>query len=254
MTVTSLFERIGGTSFPFVAADVDATALTLEGLDPLADEIADLLKAAINAELTAAWTLVTNALGVRHPLYATLPVQDTLPDEPEQEAVEERKCKWPLLAVHRVGKATYTKNGIRIYRTQKWSVHHIFGMCDFATRRKIKKVWQVGAPTVVALTLDRQSHPAYLSGAKQFGDLVSTIKLEESEAGQAAFSKNENTEFYACLMTLETVEVSDVVEGGGEEYLEGASLVVDLHNEGESTEEIERFVVADTHPDWPGGT
>lgn len=255
MTVTSLYESVGGTSFPFTASSVDNTKLTLEPLDPLADAIADLLKAAINAELSAAWTKVTNALGAAHPLYGTLPVQDTLPDEPEEEAVEERKCRFPLLAVHRVGKATYSRFSLtRLARTQQWNVHHIFGNCDVAARRKLKKVWEVGAPSIVALTLDRQSHPSYLSGAKQFENTVASMSLEDSESGQAAFSPNENTKFYSCLMTLKVVEISDMVDGGGEEYLEGTELAVDLHNEGESEDEIKRFVVADSDPDWPGGT
>ena len=254
MTVTSLYERMGGTSFPFPATAVDDVKLTLEPLDPMVVVLTDLIKAAVNSELGAAWTKVTNSLGSGHRLYGTSPIQDTLAGHrPSQEIVQHRKCKFPLLAVHRSGKATYSrKSGTKRQKTQQWEVHYIVGLLDLAESWKIEQALDPGIPTVVDRVLDRQRHPSYAAGAAQFGGLCASVEMVEHEAGQAAFGEGKDSVFHACLITLETVETTDKVEGT-DELTTSNELAVNLVNTPEG-EPLERFVVGETDPDWGGGT
>jgi hypothetical protein len=252
MTATSLYEKVGGVSFPFVAASVDNTKLTFEPLDPLPGVIADLIKAAINSELVAAWTKVTNSMGTAHPLYGTAPVQDTLVGHvPNQNAVQERACGFPLLAVHRSGASKWNGSQVTRTRTSTWSLHYIIGMLDEASWWKISPVVLAGVPAIVDRVLDRRRHPSYASNAVQFGEYCSTIELTEDEGGQAVFSEDGRTAFYATLMTLSTVEQSATVTGNpDEETFLGGRIDVNLYNENESATPIIDFVSGDTNPSY----
>lgn len=252
MTATSLYEAVGGVSFPFPAASVDSTKLTLEPLDGLAAVISALLSSAINAELGAAWTKVTNSLGTAHPLYGTSPVQGTLVGhQPEAAIVQELMCAFPLLAVHRMGKATWGElSGVRRQRIQHWGVEYIIGMLDVAAAWKVGNI-RSAIPAIVDLVLDRRRHPSYASNAIQFGDYCSRIELIDDEPVQAPFAEGEKTKFYGTLMSLKTIEISGHVTGDtDEETWEGARLDVNLYNENESASPINDFVSGDTNPSY----
>src|SRR5690349_575643 len=90
----SLYQRLGGTSFPL---DPAAAAADLSTLDPAQDILLELLAAAINAELPPRWKAAV--LGT--PLWEADPVQTKLPDIPDAQTLQQVGVKFPLLAVSR---------------------------------------------------------------------------------------------------------------------------------------------------------
>jgi hypothetical protein len=208
----SMLETMGGLSLPAVE---DSDNSTLASLDPGRDILLALFAAAINSELGAAWTAVTNTLGVGHRLYGTSPVQDTLPDEPTEQVLTQRKTGFPLLALHRTGSGTFEDMTMEITRlTQPWKLHYVLGPLDIIDSRKLKDVC-IAAGKVVALTLRERKHLAYEDGDLQFEDVFSSIRVVSQEGPtQAGFGGSEDsTMYWAIALNLETTEISDDVEG-----------------------------------------
>lgn len=242
----SLYERLGGAQFPFEAADVSDTDLTFEPLDPGKQVLVDVLKAAINYELGPAWTKVTNSLGSTHYLYGTTPVQGTYKHEPNEQVLTQVKKQFPLLAIHRVGKAThsYLSTEKRV-REQEWNIHYILGPLADGAWEKLEDVL-VGIDSIVDLVVRRRGHTAY-SSALVFGNedaYFTRVELVESQFGVASLGED-GTKFYAMLMTLKTRERSSDVEGRDEPFL-GGTITVGVGN---ATEIRPEFVVGDT--DYP---
>lgn len=227
LQTVSLYETLGRLDLPVEAADVGDT---YNALDLGVHLLAELFKAAINGELTDSWqklvgsTSPVNAgvLGSTHPLYGTLPVADTLELEPTPPIMTQRKAVWPLLCVHRTGKATYDEHTMQLFkRTQTWALHYILGPLDIADLHRLNKVC-VAVTGIVAMVIRDRGHLNYQGGAVQFfGDTqaFSSIRLVDHEGpGQARFSESgDSTVYYAVTMTLETTEtVHDKLEANAD--------------------------------------
>jgi hypothetical protein len=211
----SSYETIGEFSTPVTA---DQVTDTLGVLDGGVHVLAELFKAAINAELTDVWQKIVGVsggtdgvIGTKHPLYNTLPVADTLELEPSQQVMTQRHAVWPLLCVHRVGKAEYTWTTIEIQRRiQQWNLHYILGPVDIADLHKLSKVC-IGVAGIVSMVLRDYGHKAYKNGETQFfqgsGAHFAWIWLKSHEGpGNARFNEGDQTIYYAITMGLETAE------------------------------------------------
>jgi hypothetical protein len=216
LQTVSLYETLGGLDLPVEAADVGDT---LNALDPGVHLLAELFKAAINGELTDAWQKVVGStspvnagvIGSAHPLYNTLPVADTLELEPTPAIMTQRKAVWPMLCVHRMGRATYDDIALQLTRrTQTWGLHYILGPLDVADLHKLNKIC-VAVTAIVAMVIRDRGHRAYQNGAVQFfpdTEAFTSIRLVSHEGpGQAKFSESgDSTLYYAVSMELETTE------------------------------------------------
>jgi len=212
----SMFERFGGLDLPVRTADIGASGLA--ALDPQRDRLLELFAAAINSELTEAWTAaLANVGGPRDRLGAS-PVSDKLPDEPTEQALTQRVTKFPVLAIHRQGTGSYEEQTLEITRLkQPWGLHYILGPLDLIDARQLKDVC-VAVAKIVAGVVRRRGHKAFEGGALQFfGDNspdepspFTSVKLVSHEGpGQAVFAGNDSKlTFWAIEMRLETTEVA----------------------------------------------
>lgn len=214
-----IYEDFGGLSLPLEAADVTTT---LTPLDPAKAMLVALFKAALNAELGDVWTKVTNTLATDHPLRNTNPVQSTLELPPTPENIGQVKKTFPLLCVHRSGRATaeeYLLSQDKV--TQTWDVHYILAPTDVGDCRKLLDVC-VAVPKILRLVIRKRGHPQYQSGALQFFDgqgTLASVNLTGWEGPvQASFAPEENAPTYhAVVMQLETTELTydDIDAYGG---------------------------------------
>lgn len=227
----SLYTTFGGLTLP---AEADEETGTLASLDPARDQLLDFFSTVINSEFTVAWRGITdNPLGA-----SSTPVADTLPDEPTQQLMTERKCGFPLLALHRDGTGTFEDYTLeRDKLTQPWKLHYILGPLDVIGQRKLGDLCQAVAKTLRKVVRQRK-HRSYQDGALQFfGDTSSlaAIELNSYEYGNASFASagEAATLYFACEMTLTTVEYSGYVEGSEESDLTGLDLAVGVGDEDE---------------------
>ena len=227
----SLYTTFGGLTLP---AEADEDTGTLASLDPARDQLLEFFKTVINSEFTEAWADVTD-----NPLGTSLtPVADTLPAEPTQQVMTERKCGFPLLALHRDGTGVFEDYTLeRDKLTQPWKLHYILGPLDVLGQRKLGDLCQAVAKTIRKVIRQRR-HMSYQDGALQFFGNTSAlagIELNSYECGNAAFaaSGEGTTIYYAAEMTLTTLELSDYVEGSEESDLTGLDLVVGVGDEEE---------------------
>ncbi len=224
----SLLQSYGGLVLPAVE---DTANGALTSLDPGRDMLLALFEAAINSELGAAWTAVTNALPAGHRLRGTAPVQDTLPAVPLEQALTQRKSGWPLLCLHRDGRGEFAEYVMeRDKLVQPWKLHWIVGPLDIIDQRKILDVGQAIAK-VLRLVIRKRGHKAYQSGALQFfGDTgaFSSVELTGySGPDQAVFGGDKSsTVFWAAEADIVTNELSDFVEGSEESELEALDLTL----------------------------
>ncbi|HEX5076799.1 MAG TPA: hypothetical protein VFW03_26565 [Gemmatimonadaceae bacterium] len=214
MSGPSLNERIGDLVLPPDVATVTAAG-NLTSLDPARRILADLFKAAIQAELTDAWiAAVGNRLAPEQRISATTPVADVLELEPTPQVMTTRQAGFPLLAVYRSGQGEYSTHTIYSDKlTQPWTVDWILGPADVAL------AWQlcdtaVAVSKIISRCIARQGHPAYQSGAVQFGagrgDLGAIRMVRHEGPGQAKFvGDDKGTTYWAITMQLETIEYVD---------------------------------------------
>ncbi len=213
----SSLETLGGLTLPAVE---DSENATLASLDPGRDILLALFAAAINSELGAAWTAVTNTLGAGHKMQGTSPVQSTLPDEPTEQYLTQVKKVFPLLALHRMGAGTYTQLTLETIRlVQPWKLYYILGPLDVIDSRKLKDAC-VAVAKIVAIVIRDRKHLAYEDGDLQFFDLFSSIRAVSHEGpGQAAYAGDSSTViFWAIEINLETIEKSDYVDGSEADF------------------------------------
>lgn len=242
----SIYQRLGGTSFPFEATGVDNTELTFEPLDPGKTLLLALLKAAINYEFSAAWTKVTNSLPTAHHLRGTSPVQDTITRQPDSKALTQTKRAFPLLALHRTGEAKYSKfSATNRQREQEWMLHYILGPLDDGAWAKVQD-HLLGVDSLVDLVCFRKGHPAYASYTV-FGDdqLFTQVEHTTGESG-AAKTPDSDDMFFGLLMGLRTVEVSEQNLGAFEDG-SGGTLTVGVGSETDGI--LPQVVIGDT--DYP---
>lgn len=206
----SLYQRLGSLSLP-PDLDAIAEAKTLTALDPARRILADLFKAAINAELAEAWVAaVANRFSESGPISPTLPVADVLEMRPSKRVMQERQCAFPLLAIYRSGQAEDEPFNIGEYRLkQPWSLDWVLGPVDAATAFQLGDC-AFGVTGVVRLVCRAKRHPAYRSGAIQFGDgnPLGSIRVVSSAGPESApFADDDSGQHYLMVsMILESLE------------------------------------------------
>jgi hypothetical protein len=196
----------------------DLTEITdgLQPLDPARDSLLEFFKAAINAELGAAWTA---ALGVSViPDLGATPVTDCYPALPSPELMRQRKAAWPALFLGRDHEDS--RNAIRertIWQdelVQIWGLHYVMPALDVIHRRKFEDI----ALNVVALCnqcVRHMHHPAYQAGAYFMPSIgLSTIRVVSMRGGNASFAGGEGgPTYFAMSMVLETTELTGHIVG-----------------------------------------
>jgi hypothetical protein len=253
----SLYQNFGGLGLPVMAGDVGRSGLA--GLDPGRDLLLALFASAINSELGDAWTVALGNVGGERDNLGPRPVTDTLPDEPTEAVMQQRKCKFPLLALHRSGTGIYDQVTLELGRlTQPWTLHYILGALDVIDARQLKDVC-VAVSKIVALVIRKRGHKSYQDGALQFFGASSpdqpspftSLRLVSHEGpGQAAFGgDSSSTVYWAIEMRLESTELTSDVDGADSCDIEGMSLTVGL---GGSEGVLPSVIVAKTDQD-PNG-
>ena len=211
----STYQRIGETSFPIAAGN----GTDLEDLDPAGDILLELLAAAITAELGPRWT----AAVANTPLVGTDPVETKLPQFPDVDALRQLKVDFPLLAVSRAATSVQVEdyNLDQLKETWRWDVDYILGPLEIGHAAALNAAL-VMAARAMALTIHDGGHRAYASQDGYAKNVLadgdgccgfSSIRVVEYNVGPAQLSPD-SPRFHACSMTLETVELSDIVAGG----------------------------------------
>lgn len=215
---TSLHQRLGSLSLPPDVGTIESAG-TLTSLDPARRILADLFRAAINAELAEAWTAaVGNRFLPDGPVSSELPVADVLELEPTKAHMQSRQSGFPLLAIYRSGTAEYQPfNMDELRLVQPWTLDWILGPVDIAQKFSLGDM-AVAVAKTVALVIRQQGHPSYQGGALQFGDEASGIAsirmVRHVGPGIARFAAEESGDSYwAITMELETIEYSDMTPG-----------------------------------------
>lgn len=208
----SLYQRTGQMRMPALASDVDDADLTLAPLDPARDTFLELLKAAINFELGAAWAKV---VAVVPQLSGKLPVSDTWPGPPSAELMRQRAASLPMLFVSRDGDGLYEYQSLSQRQLrQNWEIHYALLPLETGETRKLQDVLtRVG--DVIDATIERGGHPAYQGGAKVLYSVgFATIELKRVRKGQAKFSPDPGTPTYLMLTAeVESTEVRLPLDG-----------------------------------------
>ncbi len=249
----SLCQRVGGTELPLDVSAITAAA-TFEPCDPALNVIADLMAAAIRAELGSAagqaWASVCATLPSGHRLANTTnSVGAVWKVRPSSTLMRQiRVSAWPLLTAWREGpgeyeQLTYCKEIIR----QKWGVAWVLGDYEADLTLKLAPVLQM-VGRVIAQTAIHGAHPAYESGTRQFGanrGWLQAIRPLSYDAGAAVFADDDEARFWCASATLETIEVSRDLDVGGE--MDGLDLSLAAGNE---TELVPEFVIGSG--DFPG--
>lgn len=252
----SMYQQLGGLELPVQPSTIGATGLA--SLDPARDRLLELFAAAINSELTDAWTAALNNVGGPRPKLGELPVMDKLPDEPTESHLTQRATGFPLLAIHRMGIGTYDQQTLEITKlTQPWALHYILGPLDLIDGRQLKDIC-VAVAKVVALVIRKRGHASYQNGALQFFGTNSpqgispftSIRIVSHEGpGQATFGGQDSaTIFWAMEIRLETTEISAYNEDA-EPELEAGIISVNVGG-GEGL--TPQLIIADTDQD-PNG-
>lgn len=242
MPVNSIVDKTGGLGFPL---NPDNFTNTLAPLDPARSRLIALFATAINYELTEVWQKVTGQLSPKHPLANTLPVQDTLELRPSMQVMRERKADFPLLCLHRSGRALWDEHTLEIERrVQDWSLLYILPALDVGDQRRIGDVLQA-IPVIVRRVIRNHGHKSYENGALQFFDDASGIGgirlVAQSDIGNAPFAEGADAPIYFTIVCeLQTVEYSqDLANEFGE--FDGVDYVVGT---GDAQEILPDFIEA----------
>lgn len=242
----SLYRTFAGLDLPVTADDVVNNSLA--GLDPANTILANLLKAAINAELGDGWAVLSLSSPA---VFSSVPVEDVMEMEPTAQLLGQRKHGWPLLFVYRSSEpAAIEEYSIQEDRlSQKWGVDYVLGPLSIGDERKTRG-GLIAVAKIIALTLRQGGHPAYLKDSSNNPVNVlgpgycefTGIKITEFRLGAARFAEDAPA-YHAMSMTLTTDEVSGGVnEAGLPEYL-GTSIHA---GQGTIDGTIENFIDADS--------
>jgi hypothetical protein len=240
----------GGVSFPLNAADFTTT---FAAADPARQTLMALLRAAISAELATVWPVVVATLPSGHALRGSSVVQDSIELPPSRDVMEQRKAGFPLLALHRAEKRTYTPIGNDRQRSQPWHLHYILGPLEVGSARKLHDVCLL-VEAIVDMVVNRGYHEAYEGGAQQFGagSPFNRIQVTQAEGpAQSLYGGDENsgTIYWALVITIDTTEsgssTTDADGETGDPLLDGASYDVAAKSADGS---FPSMVLADTDP------
>jgi len=244
MGADSIVDKTGGLAFPINVAEFSTT---LAPLDPARTRLLSLFSTAINYELGEVWTKVTNTFPPNHALYGTRPVQDLLEIRPSARVMQERKAIFPLLCLHRVGRAQWDFYTLEIERRiQDWALIYILPALGVGEQRKVGDVL-LAVPAIVRRVIRNHGHKAFENGALQFfGDAsgIGAIRLTgQTDFGNAPFADSADAPlYYTIVCELQTHEYSqDVADEFGD--AEGVDFVVGV---GDSDEVVPAFIEANT--------
>jgi hypothetical protein len=201
-----LYRRFGDADFP---PDLTASPETLvASFDPQLDAMLALFKAAINAELGAAWALAC----VGTALAASDPVQDTLWVQPTKASLRAQKLGWPLLCLARVSGTAEELTLAKEQIITTWALDYLLGPLTAADYRRLGSALGAALKTL-QLTLRELSHPDYLSGARQF-DGFNTVGIKSWAMGPASFGEDgEGIEYFGLHIDFETSETDKPLDG-----------------------------------------
>jgi hypothetical protein len=220
-----LYQRFGGVRFPIKDGDTTDGQL-YSSLDPVRDRLVALFRAAINQELGrgvntvvagSPWDLARTATN----LATALPVADTLFTSPTAEKIKELKIDFPLLCLYRVSSDHEEFSLVREAERCAWGFDYVLPPLSGSELRKLSGVLSA-VGKIVQLVVRRRGHPAYESGALQFGTdkgTLSILKVKSSQQGPASFSPTpgETLVYYALHAELESLELDapyELVVGG----------------------------------------
>jgi hypothetical protein len=234
----SLYETIGGLSLPVDLTPVRADR-TLTSLDPGRRILADLFKAAIEAELGDAWRLAAYRLPDDGDISRQTPVADVLELPVTPAVMQERQSKFPLLAVSRSGRGVDEQYSLEVTQLrQPWTVEWILGPADVATAFQLldtaTAIWKI-----VRGVVRRKGHPAYEDGAIQFGEEsspFSMVRVTGHEGpGQSQFVSGDKAAatYWSVTISLETLELSDHIDLSEGAPLEGVNATFGIDQSGD---------------------
>jgi hypothetical protein len=242
-----LFEGIGGEPVP---AGLTTDAVTAVELDPARATLIGLFAQVLNSELGAAWTQVVTALGSDHRLYGKSPVEDTLEVKPTEQVLRARKNKLPLLAVYRVGRATFEDHTLSQDKMlQNWEVLWVVGQATVEDQRRVGDFLVAGAKKL-RLAVRRRGHPDYESGALQFFETtggLGSVAVQWAETEPVRLNDKGDMDWLVMRMGLETVEYGKWDEGA---YGNVDHMTLEM-GVGDSTGTAPSFINADSR--YPEG-
>lgn len=158
-----IYGGLGAAALPLAAGDISDTELAF--VDQAQQLLLDLLAAAINYELTDAWTKVCASLPPDSKLVgSTAPVGSKWRLAPTKEHLSETAVSWPILSVTRTGEseAGFFTVDTRTIR-QKWDVSWMLGPVGLAESSKLQGALAYFF-SIVDRTIAQKGHVAYESG------------------------------------------------------------------------------------------
>lgn len=218
MSAQSIYRRFGQFAVPLDPPTGDSPN-DFARLDPARDILLDLFAAAINAELAELWKYAM----VGTPLSEVAPVEQKIPGPASPELLGEMKTSFPALFVDRSTTGAQFADLTLETRslTQRWDVDYILSPLTTTNLLRAKDVLQA-VGKAIDLVIENGGHPAYRT--VQNGNIVLPApvlgsgknccgfwqcRIADMALGPAAFSaKGDGPRYYACGLTLETVELS----------------------------------------------
>jgi len=212
MAHESLYQTVGGASFPAKATDITDG---LQALEPIRDRLLAFFEAAINAEVGGAWAQAVASTCV--PGLSTSPVGLAVPMLPSSEVLQQEKVAWPALFLAR--DLSDQRNRFEPYslwidkQVQIWSLTYLLPPLSVIGRRKLEDIL-LRVAQVCHLAIRNMRHPAYESGAYWMQPAgLHGLQLVGFRSGEAKFNEEGGPTYLAMTMTLETVEIGGHVEG-----------------------------------------
>lgn len=242
-TQNSLFRRFGRLELPLAESE----EADLASLDPARDILLDLFAAALNDELAPVWESATAGIAA---LEGHDPVQFKVPGRLDEEALQQFKTEWPILAVARSTKpakvAPWSLEQQKV--TREWDIDYILGPLTFGSSLRLTDVLERVA-NILILVVNAGGHRAYRTQVNQGFTFAENVigddgagtcgfydcKVTEFATGPAEFSKG-GPKYHAASITLETVEVSNYAAGdedGESVPLAGATLQAGVTQSGD---------------------
>jgi hypothetical protein len=231
MTATdSLSRKFGALELPLTA---DTSTEDAAHLDPARDILLDLFAAALNSELEPVWASAV----VGTPIAESQPVAFKLPGRLTEETLKQVKAAWPMLSVGRgdapagVTKFTLDQRAL----TYRWDIDYVLSPLTSVNLARVDAVLVAVGKTIIE-TVAARGHKAYRTyttqGSIYASDVLGggndccefyTCEVVDMALGPAEISKG-GPKYYACSLTLETVEISDF-PGDGEDDGEAVPLI-----------------------------
>jgi hypothetical protein len=226
----SLHRKFGALELPLTA---DTSTEDSAHLDPARDILLDLFAAALNSELEPVWASAV----VGTPIAESQPVAFKLPGRLTEETLKQVKTAWPMLSVGRgdapAGVTDFTLDQRAL--TYRWDIDYILSPLAAVNLLRVYDILQAVGKIVIE-TVAARGHKAYRTyttqGSVYASDVLGsgddccefyTCRVVDMALGPAEFSKG-GPKYYACGLTLETVELSDF-PGDGTDDGEAVPLI-----------------------------